>query len=65
MDDLQKIKIIPETTSKTKIENVIKLQVNGHAHLFSLSLDKKIYGLPTAFYVFAKIIDKKMGLLGF
>jgi len=33
-------------------------------NLFSLSLDKKFYGLPTAFYIFAKLIDKKLFIGG-
>lgn len=62
--DLTKIKILPSNASKLRAENIIKIQVLKEVNLFSLSLDKKFYGLPTAFYIFAKLIDKKMRLDG-
>lgn len=62
IEHLRKIKILPSDVSKTRAENIIKIQVHDEVNLFSLSLDKKFYGLPTAFYIFAKLIDKKLEL---
>lgn len=55
--ELQKIKILPSAnSSKTKSENVIKLVYGNQVQLFSLSMDKKSYEVPTSYYIFAKLI---------
>lgn len=61
LSDLQKIKILPSTnSSNTKNQNMIKIQARNQIHLISLSLDKKLYEVPTAYHIFAKLISKKL-----
>lgn len=58
--EMSKIKILPSNINQRKAENIIKMQAGSNVQLFSVTMDKKNYSVPTSFCVFAKIIEKKL-----
>jgi len=54
--EINKIKILPSNINQRKAENIIKMQAGSNVQLFSVTMDKKNYSVPTSFCVFAKII---------
>ncbi len=39
---------------------MIKIQARNQTHLISLSLDRKLYEVPAAYHIFAKLISQKL-----
>jgi hypothetical protein len=64
INELEKIKILPLSQGKAKKSTTIKLDARKQVVLFSLTQGKKILDLPLAYYLFARLIDKKVLLLG-
>lgn len=58
--DISKIKILPSAIRSKKSENIIKIQAGEDVQLFSVTIDKKTYSVPTSFCIFAKVIEKKV-----
>ena len=59
-EKIEKIKIIPTPTNRP--EKMIKIQCNGNDYYSTMSYLSVKKGLPFVYYVFAKVIMKKLHL---